>query len=147
MGLDTTHDCWHGAYSLFHQWRQELARLAGYPPLILMEGFYHPRRPECCNVASVCAGKDRENGDFLDWTSQLPIKWDILKPSPLIELLSHSDCEGDIKWEKCAGIANDLAMILAMMDADGGNNWREETQKFITGLRRAYNAAENVEFH
>jgi hypothetical protein len=33
MGLDTTHDCWHGAYSAFMRWRRKLAEVAGYPPL------------------------------------------------------------------------------------------------------------------
>lgn len=23
MGLDTSHDCWHGAYSAFTRWRQQ----------------------------------------------------------------------------------------------------------------------------
>jgi hypothetical protein len=40
MGLDTTHNCWHGAYSAFMRWRQEIAKAAGLPPLDLMEGFF-----------------------------------------------------------------------------------------------------------
>lgn len=40
MGLDTTHNAWHGAYSAFMRWRTEIARVAGYPPLSLMEGFF-----------------------------------------------------------------------------------------------------------
>jgi len=39
MGLDTTHGCWHGAYSAFHRWRAGLANAAGIP-LDLMEGYY-----------------------------------------------------------------------------------------------------------
>ena len=30
MGLDTTHDCWHGAYLAFSRWRDQLAEVAGY---------------------------------------------------------------------------------------------------------------------
>ena len=30
MGLDTTHGCWHGAYSAFQRWRHKLAEVAGY---------------------------------------------------------------------------------------------------------------------
>lgn len=29
MGLDTTHDCWHGAYSAFHRFRHGIARAIG----------------------------------------------------------------------------------------------------------------------
>jgi hypothetical protein len=38
MGLDTTHDCWHGAYSAFHSFRQALASLVGIQ-LDQMVGF------------------------------------------------------------------------------------------------------------
>ena len=30
MGLDTTHDCFHGAYSAFSRWRNAVAEAAGY---------------------------------------------------------------------------------------------------------------------
>ncbi len=30
MGLDTSHDCWHGAYSAFGRWRRAIAEAAGY---------------------------------------------------------------------------------------------------------------------
>ncbi len=31
MGLDTSHDCWHGAYSAVTRWRNTVAEIAGYP--------------------------------------------------------------------------------------------------------------------
>jgi hypothetical protein len=30
MGLDTTHDCWHGSYGGFNRWRNAIAAAAGY---------------------------------------------------------------------------------------------------------------------
>ena len=42
MGLDTTHGCWHGSYSSFAQFRQELALLVGIK-LDEMDGFGGPR--------------------------------------------------------------------------------------------------------
>lgn len=39
MGLDTTHDCWHGAYSGFMRWRIGVAKAAGVP-LLLMDSFW-----------------------------------------------------------------------------------------------------------
>lgn len=30
MGLDTSHDCWRGAYSAFNRWRRALAEAAAY---------------------------------------------------------------------------------------------------------------------
>ena len=39
MGLDISHDCWHGAYSAFMRWRIEIGKAAGIS-LPLMEGFW-----------------------------------------------------------------------------------------------------------
>ena len=38
MGLDTSHDCWHGAYSAFARWRKRIAAAVGIN-LDSMEGF------------------------------------------------------------------------------------------------------------
>lgn len=38
MGLDTTHECWHGSYSSFNAWRRWLAGKAGFD-LDSMLGF------------------------------------------------------------------------------------------------------------
>lgn len=38
MGLETSHDCWHGAYSSFSQWRHWLAAQIGVD-LDSMQGF------------------------------------------------------------------------------------------------------------
>lgn len=38
MGLDTTHDAWHGTYSSFNKFRTEMAKLIGMD-LQKMEGF------------------------------------------------------------------------------------------------------------
>jgi len=134
MGLDVTHDAWHGACSAFMRWRTELAKAAGLPPLDLMEGFYDPRREA-----------------FSDLQSQLPIKWDCLKPSSLHTLLHHSDCEGDIPWQACGPIADELEALLPKLPNVnvGGHigNWRDKTATFIKGLRAAYSRQENLEFH
>ena len=41
MGLHTTHGCWRGAYSAFMRWRMKLAEVAGFPPLLMMDGYFH----------------------------------------------------------------------------------------------------------
>jgi len=42
MGLDTSHECWHGAYSAFTRWRHELATVAGYD-VVHVDGEVIPR--------------------------------------------------------------------------------------------------------
>ena len=124
MGLDTTHDCWHGAYSAFSRWRVEIARVAGMPPLEMMEGFIH----------------DGQQG----------IKWEILKPDVLHVLLNHSDCDGHISWRNTKKLADRLAELLPLLEGDGGGHigsYREKTQIFIDGLLAAHEAHERVEFH
>lgn len=39
MGLDTSHDCWHGGYISFMAWRQSIAKAAGLPDLMMMQDY------------------------------------------------------------------------------------------------------------
>jgi len=153
MGLDTSHDCWHGAYSAFNRWRTTIARVAGLPPLELMEGFFDADQAVTGNPFWRQYDEDKRGGyahnDSI-W-HRLPIRWECLKPSSLHTLLHHSDCEGDIAWEDCIGIADALEALIPLLpqgDSPGHiGNWRDKTQQFVDGLRRAYEAKENVEFH
>lgn len=149
MGLDTTHDCWHGAYSAFMRWRSEIAKLAGMPPLSLMEGFYAAGDHDD-PILWARKGLGSETA-FTDVRESLPIKWEALRPSALHTLLHHSDCEGDISWKDCGPIADELEKLLPKFpNADAGGhigNWRDKTQQFIIGLKLAASRKENVVFH
>lgn len=148
MGLDTTHGCWHGAYSAFMRWREELAHVAGLPPLELMEGFFE--RGSYRDPFRDHAERWKDLGGADRFYRSLPIRWDSLRPSALHELLFHSDCEGEIPAERCAPIADALEELLPRLPAGeaGGHigNWRDKTQTFIDGLRKAAAAGEKVEF-
>lgn len=152
MGLDTSHDAWHGAYSAFMRWRQKVCELAGLPPLDLMEGFYQaiPGTQYQDPIYWARKGLSDERA-FEDLRQRLPIKWDCLKPSPLHKLLNHSDCDGEIAWEDCEPIAVELEKLLPLFpDGDAGGHigfWREKTAQFIKGLRAAAKAKENLDFH
>ena len=39
MGLDTTHNAWHGPYSSFNSWRTEICKQAGLGNLREYQGF------------------------------------------------------------------------------------------------------------
>lgn len=151
MGLDTSHDCWHGAYSAFMRWRIKITELAGLPPLELMEGFYNPKSTVSRDPIFWAKKGLRDEEAFSDMQAQLPIKWNCLKPSPLHDLLNHSDCDGDIAWEQCGPIADELEKLLPLFpNGDGGGhigNWKDKTAQFIAGLRKASEAKENVDFH
>lgn len=120
MGLDTTHDCWHGAYSAFHGWRKKLCEVAGYGDLDNREGF----------------------GGDTPWPDD----------DPLIVLLNHSDCDGEIEAKDCAAIADRLESLIPALERAGEagghiGNFAEKTQKFIDGLRKAAEVGESVGFH
>lgn len=121
MGLDTSHDCWHGPYSSFMQWREELAKAAGMPPLQQMDGFI-----------------DGEG-----------IKWESLAPDVIHVLLNHSDCDGFIERADCKPLADRLKELLPLLpDAYPGwrDYYRDKTTMFIRGLMLAHNKKQRVEF-
>ena len=152
MGLDTTHDCWHGPYSAFMRWRRAVAQAAGLPPLELMEGFFErgDYRDPIRDYAATCP----ELAEHL--YASLPIRWEALRPNPLHALLSHSDCDGSISAAECGPMADALEAVLpglaeiAIRDPSihraTYDGIRAATERFIAGLRRASAAGEYVEF-
>ena len=154
MGLDISHNAWHGSYSAFNRWREKIAEAAGYPPLELMEGFYSE---DGFNNPLSLLDNAYPKGDELamSWVrrvrKRLPIKWDNFKQSALIDLLTHSDCEGHINWKRCSGIADELEKLLPLLpDEDAGGhigNWKETTSQFAAGCRLAFSKKERLHFH
>jgi hypothetical protein len=137
MGLDTSHDCWHGAYSAFDRFRNELAKAAGY------------------DIASVVRDSGFHRDEILiDWghvtEANLMGIWEKTPDDPLIVLIAHSDCEGVIKPEQAGPLADRMESLLDKLPGtpDFGHigDWREKTQAFIDGLRLAVNRGEDVEF-
>lgn len=134
------------------QWRQMIAKVAGLPPLDLMEGFYRafPGDDACDLIYWARKGLNDEKA-FEDLRQRLPIKWECLKPSPLHLLLYHSDCDGELDWRDCGAIADALeALLPKLLDEDAGGhigNWRDKTAQFVKGLRQASKKQENVVFH
>lgn len=143
MGLHISHGCWQGAYSAFSVWRTKIAEVAGFPPLCLMQGFW-------------MLGETGDPIKYLpDWmqdqiSGSLPIKWEPYQSDPLVILLHHSDCDGEIAWQDCLAIAQRLEEIIHLLPAedDPGHigNWNNKTQKFIDGLKLAHSNEENVVF-
>lgn len=130
MGLDVSHDCWHGAYSAFSRWRDQLARAAGY------------------EIAKVDTGSFMGLQDtvLIDWGHIVDEnylgEWHQTPADPLIVLIAHSAQAGPL--------ADRLAELLPLMpegEAPGHvRHWRNTTQQFIDGLRAAVEAGEDVEF-
>lgn len=120
MGLDTTHDCWHGSYGSFKAFRDAVADAAmevyGYKP----DYEEHPSRA------------------FYGW-------WDEDHPysNVLDVFFVHSDCEGFIFPYDAQDLFPALTRLLAVMD----EGWMRHLAQFIVGLKQAVDAWEIVEFH
>lgn len=152
MGLDTTHDAWHGAYSAFTRWRNKLAEVAGYwvePGHIA--NYSKPEIPDTFIAPTVA----------IDWghvtEANLDGKWATIphnihgEPDPLLILLAHRDESGWIFAEHCGPLADRLEQLLPQLDEidpDQGHigDWRQKTERFINGLRTAAANGEDVEF-
>lgn len=136
MGLDTSHNCWHGSYSGFSRFRDAVAEAAkthyDYTPNY--EG--HPMRA------------------FLGWWDN---DWHGTKDDPsshfygdiLDVFFIHSDCDGFIFPQQAEALADRLAPLVDHLSDEGdkGYTMRDRLRQFIDGLRKAADEYEIVDFH
>lgn len=144
MGLDTTHDCWHGAYSAFSRWRDILAEAAGYELEMVKDGWF-----EHAHVKGLNYDIDPRRYQGRKWGKEIPAV-EGHDPDPMLLLHLHSDCDGVIKVKHLRPIADRLEELLPKLSIDGGGHIgiaAGKTQQFITGLREAHSLREKVRFH
>jgi hypothetical protein len=118
MGLDVSHDAWHGAYSSFGRFRKALAKEIDIE-LDAMIGF-------------------RGNK-----------KWPSEKKEPLVSLLNHSDCDGEIKLKDLEPLSKRLKEVAATLPDNKPGAWeslKEEILQFAEGCDKAILAGEDIEF-
>lgn len=144
MGLDTTHDAWHGSYNAFSRWRDGLARAAGYWVLdVVEERQFAGARASARPMIILDWG-------HLDTDDQLQGTWGTEPDDALVYLIAHSDCDGALSPERCARLADRLEELLPLLptEPDSGHigDWGQKTQMFIDGARRAAAANEHLEF-
>lgn len=120
MGLDTTHNAWHGAYSSFGTFRKKLAEQIG----INLNDYW-----------------GYSGGGKLDLRS---IDHDI-QP-----LLDHSDCDGELTVSDCERIANGLNDILERIKDKpviDHQQFTEDIIQFRNGCLDAVSKGESIKFH
>ncbi len=155
MGLDTTHDCWHGSYGGFAMWRNDLARIIGWDiedrasgsgrGYVIPEG----RVPKQDRPADEEVTTDGETYT-INWSSAYDNKvwlgqWDE-DPADVIDVLMlHSDCEGKIPLRFHEALCHRLMDIMEQQEPESYE--RLHTGQFCVGLINAHAAGEDVEFH
>lgn len=120
MGLDTSHDAWHGPYSSFNQFRTWVAAQLGI------------------NLK-----------DCVGFTDKPTIALDIaLADHDLLPFLDHSDCDGKLTPEECRRIAKGFKELLKNVPEDN-THWSnyQHAVRFMKGCIRAANAKESIDFH
>ena len=151
MGLDVSHGAWQGGYMFFMRWRRQVAQHAGLPPLDFMEGFYSDLKgPNPAGSNPLWSVDYAMNGSALldELNKALPIRWDVLLPSPLFVLLHHSDCEGDIAVEDLLPLAGSLETVLENVpESEETAEFRTLTRRFADGCREAAELGEPLEFY
>ena len=133
MGLDCSHDAFHGAYSAFNRFRQAICAA--------MDGSHPPH--------------DENHEDLSAERWYWGPGYDPDTHPGLYVLLCHSDCDGSISPAHCILIADELEALLpaiAKTDGYGGGHIEAAggiiavTQKFIDGCRWAVREWEDLEF-
>jgi len=128
MGLDTSHNAWHGSYTGFGEWRKWIAEQIGIK-LDAMEGF-------------------KPSGKVITWKS--------LPHDDLHYLLHHSDCDGSITWNRCGKIAKRLKEVVKKVQKESKanktildeNEWKlKATKCFTKGCQQAFDLKETLEFN
>ena len=119
MGLDTTHDCWHGAYSAFMRWRRKVCEVAGYGKLADYDGFGGDQQFIHDDPLAILLSHSDCDGNI--WTEDCESIAEAL--TALLPAMARAD-NGN---QTCSYLSN--------------------TTKFIYGLKEAADAMENVEFH
>ena len=135
MGLDCSHDAFHGAYSAFNRFRKAVCEATG--------GSFPPHES-----ATHSDGTVLEAG-FWYWGEGYS---EDTHPG-LYALLIHSDCDGDIDPKTCALLAEELdALLPRMTEKYGGGHIAARggmlavARNFIAGCRAAALADEPLRF-
>src|SRR5574340_314672 len=92
MGLDTTHGCWHGAYSAFSRWRNTIAEAAGY-------AVWNVKYDDGLTSPTI----------MLDWghitAADLAGQWEKTPEDPLVVLLAPCGRDGETRSAGAAALA------------------------------------------
>ena len=133
MGLDTTHDAWHGGYGRFQQWREALGVAAGYELVARADHRYDYLMPGWDDTLT-------EEEVMGHWSREVE--------DPLLYLLWHSDCEGKLYVKQQRLLLPRLEELLDRLPPDTDAwGYRARTEQFIAGLKLAISKRQPIGFH
>lgn len=138
MGLDTSHDCYHGSYHRFHLWRKELARAVGIE-LDQMQGYEGVTPWSILGDDALVVLLDHSDCDGSIAAEDCARLADRLEE--VLPLLRGTELRprrhSPYEWRAGVPIENEIVAL----------PYRYITERFIKGLRAAAQANEDVEFY
>ncbi|QNN98918.1 hypothetical protein PBI_MOVA_86 [Mycobacterium phage Mova] len=151
MGLDTTHDCWHGAYSGFTRFREVVGRAAGLPYIIPSDPDHWSHGSPVLDFDWDLYTLDNYQGR---WRKKDPVWrrpddiYGIPKQDDVLYLLIHSDCDGELRRGYLPRLKARLEELEPEYErlANDDDYLRGRLHTFIEGLGRAIDAGEHVRF-
>ncbi|GAB6122313.1 hypothetical protein [Dysgonomonas termitidis] len=122
MGLDTTHECWHGPYSSFNDFRKKLCSLIGL------------------DIDQFCGYNNNAPGCVLMSRHTIP--------HGIYPLINHSDCDGVLFPYESESIVEGLNDILEKHPGlkDDDPYFYNKIIQFRDGCIKAVNKEETIEF-
>jgi hypothetical protein len=119
MGLDTSRNCFHGAYSRFNRFRYSLGRQIGI-----------------------------ELDEYIGY-GEKGTKWLESIEHDIQPLLNHSDCDGKLTVQEAKQIANGLNSILDNFNdkIEADYDFKEQIIQFRDGCLDAISRNEEIDFH
>lgn len=151
MGLDTTHDCWHGSYGGFREFREMVGRAAGLPYRIITDQTHYDFGQPTVDIDWDLYTDENLHGR---WHKQRPV-WqragDVYgtpKQDDVLYLIVHSDCDGELRREYLPRLRDRLIEIepeYERLTADD-SYLHGRLRQFIDGLDSAIEAGEHVTF-
>lgn len=123
MGLDTTHNAWHGPYSSFNDFRREILKAYNGTDLFDYAGY-----------------EMRSKKDNNRQSPQIPLS--DIDDDGILLLMDHSDCDGGIRWVDCKLVAESVNKVITKLS---GNHFHDAIQ-FSKGCMDAYNKKEDLLF-
>lgn len=119
MGLDTSHNCWHGPYSTFNRFRYSLGHQIGI------------------NLDEYAGYNNNGTKDLSE------IEHD------LMPLFNHSDCDGELSIEESKRIVKGLNSVLENFNEEMqfDFNFKKQIIQFRDGCMDAISKNEIIDFH
>lgn len=138
MGLDTSHDCFHGSYSAFNRLRKAVARACG--------GSFPPHMSDY-DAAFLASAKDVNDRWWYYDDDTVPINLHVGARL----FLSHSDCDGTLTPDESREVAAFLRWVAPRVEIEGEGHLsslgtRGAVERFAAGCEAASEAGETVKF-